>query len=131
MPSPPTKYFTLEQANQAVAQIRPLIAEILRIREQVLASQSEHWPAIERSAGNGGNAVLSGVVRSFESLDRLVHRVREAGAILKDVNTGLLDFPALRGDQEVWLCWKYDEPTIQYWHELDAGFQGRQPIAGF
>jgi hypothetical protein len=124
-------YFTIEEANSALELIRPLIEEILEIRDEILTHKPEIWPAIERSAGNGGNATLSKVAEDFDRLDRLVHRVLDTGVQVKDINTGLLDFPAWRADHEVYLCWKYGEDKIRYWHEINAGFAGRQPIEGF
>jgi len=124
-------YFTLDEANAALEIIRPLIKEILAIRDRVLSQRPEIWPAIERSAGNGGNAQLSKIASDFGRLDELVHRVLETGVHVKDINTGLLDFPAWRQNHEVYLCWRYGEDKIQYWHEIDAGFAGRQPIEGF
>lgn len=124
-------YFTLEEANSALRTIRPLIEEILAIRDDILKRRPEIWPVIERSAGNGGNATLSKVADDFDKLDRLVHRVLETGVQVKDINTGLLDFPAWRVDHEVYLCWKHGEDKIGYWHEIDAGFAGRQPIEDF
>ena len=124
-------YFSLDEANAALEVIRPLIEEILAIRDRVLKQQPEVWPAIERSAGNGGNARLSRIAADFGRLDELVHRVVDTGVQVKDINTGLLDFPAWHGDHEVYLCWKYGEAKILYWHEIEAGFSGRQSIDGF
>jgi hypothetical protein len=126
-----SRYFTLEEANAALEIIRPLLKDILSIRDEILKRKPELWPVIEKSAGNGGNAMLSKVAEDFERLDRLVHRVLDTGVQVKDINTGLLDFPAWRVDHEVYLCWKYGEDRIQYWHEIDAGFAGRQPIEEF
>ncbi len=125
------RYFTLSEANAALQIIRPLIKEILRIRDEILAHQPEVWPAVERSAGNGGNATLSKIAVDFEKLDGLVHEVLDTGVQVKDINTGLLDFPAWRVDHEVYLCWKYGEEQIGFWHEIDAGFAGRRPIEEF
>ena len=124
-------YFTLAEANAALEIIRPLIQRILTIRDELLKKQPEVWPAIERSAGNGGNATLSRIAVDFGKLDDLVHEVLATGVQVKDINTGLLDFPAWRGDHEVYLCWKYGEDKIAFWHEIDAGFAGRRPIEEF
>ena len=96
-----------------------------------MAHQPEIWPAIERSAGNGGNPTLSKLVKDFQRLDDLLHRILDTGAQVKDINTGLLDFPAWRKDHEVYLCWKYGEGKIEFWHEIEAGFAGRQSIEQF
>ncbi len=125
------RYFTLQEANAALQVIRPWMEEIQAIRRNILAHQPEIWPAIEKSAGNGGNLTLSRLVREFERLDDLLHRVQAMGTLVKDINTGLLDFPALREGREVYLCWQYGEEKIAFWHEVEAGFAGRQPIEHF
>lgn len=124
-------YFTLDEANAALEVIRPLLKEILEIRDRILKERPDLWPAIERSAGNGGNAQLSKLASDFGRLDTLVHRIVDTGVQVKDINTGLLDFPAWRQNHEVYLCWKYGEDRIGYWHEVEAGFAGRQPIETF
>ena len=125
------QYFTLQQANEALNMIRPLMDEVQGIRSKILESQPEAWTAIEKSVGNGGNNTLSRMIRDFEKLDALVHRILDTGALIKDVNIGLLDFPALRDGHEVYLCWQYGEGDIAFWHEVDAGYAGRQPIESF
>ncbi len=125
------RYFSLPEANAALDVIRPMIAEILSIRNSILEHRPDIWPAIERSAGNGGNAALSKVAEDFQRLDGLVHGIVGTGAQIKDINSGLLDFPSWRGDHEVCLCWKHGEDDIRFWHETDAGFAGRRPIDEF
>ena len=124
-------YFTLREANETLITIRPLMDEVQTIRQKILAKQPEAWPAIEKSAGNGGNRALSNMVQDFEKLDALVHRIQDTGALIKDINTGLLDFPALRDGREVYLCWQYGEGEIAFWHEVEGGFAGRQSIDKF
>ena len=116
------RYFTLEQANAVMQAIRPLISEIMAIRHAILEDRPRVWPVIERAAGNGGSKLASEMAREFQRLDRLVREINATGAILKDINTGLVDFPALREGREIYLCWRYDEPAVSYWHELDGGF---------
>ena len=125
------RYFTLQEANEALKTIRPLVDEVQVIRRKILANQPEAWPAIEKSAGNGGNKALSAMVQDFGRFDALIHQIQETGAQIKDVNIGLLDFPALRDGHEVYLCWKHGEGDIAFWHEIEAGFAGRQPIEEF
>jgi hypothetical protein len=123
-----THYFTLEEANATLAVIKPIMVEVQAIRQEILKNQPEAWPVIEKAAGNGGGHAASLLARSFERLDKLIHQIHDLDVVLKDINTGLLDFPAWRGNHEVYLCWKYGEESIAYWHEIDAGFAGRQPL---
>lgn len=125
------QYFTLQQANETLKIIRPIMDEVQAIRQKILANQPEAWPAIEKSAGNGGNKALSAMVQDFERLDALIHQILDTGAQIKDINIGLLDFSALRDGREVYLCWQYGEDDIAFWHEMDAGYAGRQPIETF
>jgi len=125
------RYFTLQEANEVLTAIRPLMDEIQAIRQEILARQPEVWPVVERAAGNGGSLAASELVKGFERLDALVHQVQETGAIFKDINLGLLDFPAWKEGREVYLCWKYGEGDIAYWHEIEAGYAGRQSIDNF
>jgi len=124
----PKSYFSIEEANAALDIIRPLVAEILDIRTEILASQAQVWPVMEKAAGNGGSKSASLLEREFERLSSLVRQVSGTGAILKDLNTGLVDFLSLREGKEVYLCWQYGEDMVAYWHDLDAGFSGRQLI---
>lgn len=122
------EYFSLEKANEVLVEIRPMIAELLELRGEILEKQPQAWPMIEKSAGNGGGKIASDLVRSFNRIDVLVRAITATGAILKDVNSGLVDFLAVRDGREVYLCWRFGEPEIQYWHDIEAGFAGRQPI---
>jgi hypothetical protein len=124
-------YFSLAEANAALEVIKPLMKEIQAIRNDILAHQPEAWPVVAKAAGNGGSKAASLLARDFEHLDRLVHLVQDTGAIIKDLDTGLLDFPAWRNEREVYLCWRFGEERVDYWHEVEAGFAGRQPISTF
>ncbi len=126
-----TRYFTLQEANETLDIIHPLMEEIQHIRRKIQRDQPDVWPAVVKSAGNGGNRALSAMVQDFEKLDALIHRIQEMDVLIKDVNLGLLDFPALKDGREVYLCWQYGEGEIAFWHEVDTGFAGRQPIETF
>jgi hypothetical protein len=125
------RYFTLPEANETLISIRSWMDEIQTIRSEILLHQPEIWNVMEKSAGNGGNPTLSRMVKTFDRLDALIHNIQDTGVIIKDINTGLLDFPAIRDEREVYLCWKHGEGEIAYWHEIEDGFAGRQPIDCF
>jgi len=125
------RYFTLQEANETLEIIRPWIDEIQAIRQEILARKRDVWPVVERAAGNGGSRVASKLVVEFGRLDALVHQIKDTGVLFKDINLGLLDFPALKEGREVYLCWKYGEGDIAFWHEIEAGYAGRQSIELF
>ena len=122
------RYFTPYEANQTLDFLRPLVEEVLRIRADILARRPDLWPAIQKSVGNGGSAALSQLFVDFERLDQLVHRIQELGVHIKDINAGLMDFPALHEGREVYLCWRHGESRVEFWHDVESGFAGRQLI---
>ena len=122
------KYYTPEEANNLLEIVRPLVGELMEIGQRVRSRQPEIWSVVEKSAGNGGNPELSRMLPDFDRLDVIIHQLQDMGIEVKDLGTGLIDFPALRDGRVVFLCWKYDEESIRFWHEVDAGFAGRQPI---
>jgi hypothetical protein len=127
----PQHYFTLREANEALKSVRPWMDEIQTIRQEILSNQPEIWSVMEKAAGNGGNPTLSRMVKTFDRLDALIHSIQDLGILIKDINTGLLDFPAQKDGREVYLCWKYGEGDVEFWHEVDADFSGRQSIDWF
>lgn len=122
------RYFTLEEANAVVRVIRPLVKEMLELRQGIIARRTEVWPVLQRAAGNGGSRQASEMTVQFMRLDTLVRQIQATDALLKDINSGLIDFLALRDGREIYLCWQYDEEEIKYWHELHTGYAGRRPI---
>ncbi|WKZ35755.1 MAG: DUF2203 domain-containing protein [Anaerolineales bacterium] len=122
------KYYTPREANQALTVVRPLVEEMMAIGERIRAHQPQIWSVVQKSAGNGGNPELSKMLPEFDRLDSLLHHMQEMGIEIKDLTIGLIDFVALRDGREVYLCWKYGEEQIQFWHEIEAGFQGRRLI---
>jgi hypothetical protein len=91
------RYFTLEEANTALASIRPMVGRILEIRGSVIEKQPQVWPVLERAAGNGGNIQASQMAFEFNELDGLVHQVQATGAELKDINNGIPVLEVRRG----------------------------------
>lgn len=122
------RFFSVDEANATLEMIRPLVAEMLELRQSLLARQAQAVPGMRQAKGNGGNQVASQLVEDFARLESLIQRIQETGAQVKDVNTGLLDFPTLRDGRQVYLCWRYNEPSVQFWHDIDAGFAGRQAL---
>jgi hypothetical protein len=122
------RYFMPKEANDKLSVIRPMIEEMMRIGEEIRAHQPELWSLVEKSAGNGGNPKLSRLLKDFDKLDSLYHQIQDMGIEVKDLTTGLIDFPAWHEDHEVYLCWMFGEDHVQFWHEIEAGFMGRTLI---
>jgi hypothetical protein len=129
------RYFTPEQANEALATVRPLAEELVAHRRALREAQARREALRRRIAGNGGGldarraAVLEAEIsHEAEELERCLSRIEELGVLVKDLDRGLVDFPALRGEEEVLLCWQVGEEEVAYWHGLEEGFAGRKPL---
>ncbi len=123
-----TKYFTPEEANHVLPKVRALVEQIMQARAVIIQAQPELWPVLEKSVGNGGSKKAGELLQEFRRVETGVAGLQELGCQLKDMALGLVDFPAIRDEQEVLLCWKYDEPKVMFWHDLQSGYQGRKRL---
>jgi len=120
------KYFTLEEANALLPTLEPLMAELLQRRARVVQSREAIADILEDLHSNRGSAEASRIVQDFMAIENLAQRIRGYGCVIKDLNAGLLDFLSDRNGREVYLCWRYGEPRIEFFHELHTGFMSRQ-----
>lgn len=123
-----SRYYTPREANNLLEIVRPMVGELVRIGERIRENQPELWAVAEKSAGNGGNPALSKMLPDFDRLDSILHQLQDMRIEIKDISIGLIDFPGIKDGREICLCWKYNEDSIRFWHEIEAGFAGRQPI---
>jgi hypothetical protein len=123
-----TKYFTPEEANQALPLVRALVSEIMQAREAIIQAQPELWPVLEKSIGNGGSKKAGELLQEFRRVENGIKGLQQIGCELKDMSIGLVDFPTLRDGEEALLCWKYDEPAVLFWHDLQSGYSGRKRL---
>jgi hypothetical protein len=130
-----TRFFTLEEANAAVDELRPIVQQAVAHRRKLVEAQRQQAALVLRIGGNGGDLVPSDLREAAEaiqseaaSLTECVEQIDAAGAQIKSLEEGLLDFPTLRDGEEVLLCWKLGEDQIRYWHGVDEGFGGRKPL---
>jgi hypothetical protein len=124
----PPRLWTLAEANAVLPEVRQLVRQMLAARAEVVELQPQLWPAVERAIYNGGSKSLSQATRQIVIIQNILQVFDSMGIQVKDLNTGLLDFPAVKDGRTVLLCWLYDEPSIQFWHDIDTGFGGRQRI---
>ena len=117
--------FTLEEANAAIAD---LSARLERIREarQVLFRHGERIRGTAKR--NGGGAEGAEHLDATRTLRTEMEHLAEQGIILRDAETGLVDFPSERDGRVVYLCWRLGEDAVAYWHDPDSGFAGRRPL---
>lgn len=128
------RYFTREEAEALLPQISVILRDIQRARA-ALKEREEELAALEvRARGNGHDLhehiakLQKEMARHIQALRALAGELDGFGCELKDPDTGLIDFLTLRDGHEVYLCWHLGEERINYWHEIQAGFAGRQPL---
>jgi hypothetical protein len=124
----PVKLFTLQEANSLIPRLRPLIKSVVKTRAALLNINDEIQKARNNAKLGGGSAWGAEYLSLLSSFTNAIRDIEEMGVLVKDFHTGLCDFPHLREGRIIYLCWKMDEDEIRYWHEIEAGFAGRQPI---
>lgn len=127
--------FTLEEANAALTELRPIVERMVQHRRDLTAAQTRQVELVTRIAGNGGDMVPSDlhdlaetIQREADAISDCAERINQAGAQVKSLEEGLLDFPAKRGEEDVLLCWKLGEDEIRFWHGTDEGFSARKRL---
>lgn len=125
----PPRFFTLDEANAALPRLNELLEQLMAARRAIIDARPELWPVLKKSIGNGGSKKAGELLAEFERVQAAHKGIEEMGVQLKDADTGLVDFLHRRPDgREVYLCWRYGEQEVAYWHEVDAGFAGRKPV---
>jgi len=127
-------YFTREEAEALLPQITVVLLKIQEHRQAMQHAEEELGALRAQSLNNGHHLherierLQKALVEQIEALQTLARELRQFGCELKDPDTGLIDFLSLRGGREIYLCWRLGEERINYWHYLDTGFAGRQPL---
>jgi len=122
------KFFTVEEANAILPRVRVMVEEMMLLRAEAMAMRPDVWPILEKAVNNGGSSKAGELFVIFSRFQKLFKELHAMGCELKGLENGLIDFLSMRDGQKVYLCWRYNEPEIAYWHHLDAGFAGRQPL---
>jgi len=121
------RHYTIDEANGLLDGLKPLLRELRDARDQLTDAET-HELLAEAAPANGGGAPGRLVGAAFLEVRRLLLAIQEAEIVIRDLDRGLIDFPAIRDGEEVYLCWELGEDEISWWHELDAGYRGRQPL---
>ena len=124
----PAHYFTVAEANALLPQVIAAVSEMLDARQRIIDAQPDLWPVLEKAVGNGGSKKAGELLSEFRRVENGARTLSEMGCILKDINAGLVDFPTIRDGREALLCWRYGESEIGYWHDVESGCAGRQPV---
>jgi hypothetical protein len=135
-PEPPQRLFTLTEAEHARRELEPFLIEAMECRKKLSDLETD------LSAVSARIMMMGGVIVPYEKLAALrvehrqlaktlraaLNRILETGCLIKDLDIGLLDFPAVIHNEDVYLCWKLGEDRIRFYHRQDEGFAGRKPL---
>ncbi len=120
-----TKLYTVEEANGLLPYLAPTLVELREKSEEAVRIRER----VEQAAQtNGGSPHRERWSRTLARVTELIERLQEWEVELRDVATGLVDFPARVDGQDAWLCWRLGEPDVAYWHPRDTGFSDRRPL---
>jgi hypothetical protein len=129
------RYFTRMEAEALLPAVEPLLREIQGLRAELAEHERQARELHARALGNGHlgagerSAGVAAATRIAEQIESLLEQITELGVLVKDLDSGLIDFPTLRDGREVYLCWRLGEGEhIVWWHEIELGFAGRQPL---
>lgn len=129
------RHFTVAEANALLATVRPLVERLVERRRELVAQlgRQQELGGITKSNGGGFNPRLPAEIdtalqTAANDLAKCVEELTGLGVEVKDLDTGLVDFPSLRDGREILLCWRLGEDEIGWWHTLDGGFAGRRPL---
>ena len=134
----PAKVFSVEETTQLLPRIIPLVQQLQGLQRSVINTNTQLDEAVHKlSAGNGYPIqeirkqiaeLTKHQLHLIEAFQSALQQLEELGCILKDLNQGLVDLYSYREGELVFLCWRLGEERIQYWHRLEDGFAGRQPL---
>jgi hypothetical protein len=131
----PERFFTPDEANEALFEVRPLVERMVASRGALVETQRRQAELVARVASNGGglsppdvSSVAAEVQEASTELMAVVEELQGLGVQVKDLDRGLVDFPCVHRGREVLLCWELGEDEVAYWHGVDEGYAGRRPL---
>ena len=122
------RIFTLAEAQSLLPRLRTLLEELSQEWKRISALNPEIQKARDNASLNGYSKFGVEYVESVSHLMSLIHEIKDMGVLLKDADKGLCDFPYIKGGRMVYLCWQLGEDAIRYWHDVETGFAGREPL---
>ena len=129
------RHFTPDEANALLERVRPIAESLVVHRRTFTVTAARRARLTARISGNGGDfdpqeprELNEQLEHEAEAIARAVEELGRLGVLVKDLDRGLVDFPALREGEEVLLCWQVGEEEVAYWHGVEEGFAGRKPL---
>jgi hypothetical protein len=131
----PAKIFTVEEANARLPLVRVIVSDLMQLTAELIDRRDRLEQLLRNRDGDSSDVYQSEVDQVKQELEKdssragdFLRELLELGVEPKNAATGLIDFPTMIDGKLAYLCWKYDEPEVLFWHDLDAGFAGRQSL---
>jgi hypothetical protein len=121
------QHYTRDQARALLPQVRQWLSELTQLREALRGHEERVAKPLAEGADLGGVAT-NRWIRTLAEVQKVLHEFQDREIVIKDLDRGLVDFPALLAGREVFLCWEQDEDDIEFWHDLDTGYAGRERL---
>jgi hypothetical protein len=121
------RHFTREEANALLPQLTAMLGQLREAKDDLTDSEA-HEALSEAAPSNGGGDEGRQVGVAFLEVRKLLETIEQSGIVLRDIDRGLVDFPAVLDGEEVYLCWELGEDEVGYWHDLEGGYGGREPL---
>lgn len=121
------RHFTRAEANALLPRLTDLLAHLREAKDELTDTEA-HEALAEAGPTNGGGEEGRQVGVAFLEVRRVLEALEQSGIVLRDIDRGLVDFPAVIDGREVYLCWELGEDDVGYWHDLDTGYGGREPL---
>lgn len=121
------KHYTRDEARALLPKLREWLERLDELRVRLEKNDKCVRSLMAGGQDSGGEAVNESV-RVIAEVKSVLQNFERRSIIIKDVRRGLVDFPAFVGDREVFLCWEKDEEDVEYWHDIDSGYAGREPL---
>src|SRR6185503_14972440 len=121
------QHYTLDQARALLPDLREWLAQLNRVRQRVSRQDRQQSEMLIAGSDLGGDSI-NAWLRDLADMKKLLQNFQKREIQIKDIERGLIDFPAIIGGREVFLCWEQDEEDIEYWHDLETGYAGREKL---
>ena len=122
------KHFQLDEARALLPHLRRAFGDIHTARDQLLAYEGKLAKKQEETGADLGGPVVNGLLRAMIAIHEALNDITSRGIHVKDIDRGLVDFPHIRKGREVFLCWELEEDDIEFWHDVDTGYPGRERL---
>jgi len=127
MPQRFTKHYTRDEARALLPQIRERLAALTRLRGEV-ERYDQRLSGLSAAGQDTGGDTVNRWIRALAGMQEILADFQQREIFIKDLTRGLVDFPAVLGGKEVFLCWESDEEDIEFWHDLESGYGGREKL---